>query len=300
MDYDFLNGVILFINGSCPRLQPSIKNFITHLLNFLSNEISKSIILILTNTDEASCNIQQELLSDLNKLNSNPKWFFMQNSLFRWNKSELNKRQWRDLSQNWIDSCDTTKEIIFEITKYSPVSTQYFHSVKIKSKQIFKEIKKEIKRIYYLIDRFNEIEIKNIAILKAKAVMQTNKNRSNNFEIDAIPLMSDQSLKNQDFKEKKTRFKKFQNFLKKVKSRSLSSFSNLVDDAQSLNLEENSNQDSFLRSKETLSQSEISLKKENLKDRKENLSRLVENKNSKSNENIKTIEKKIKIKNLLK
>jgi hypothetical protein len=292
LDYDFLNGVILFINGSCPRLQPSIKNFITHLLNFLSNEISKSIILILTNTDEASCNIQQELLSDLNKLNSNPKWFFMQNSLFRWNKSELNKRQWRDLSQNWIDSCDTTKEIILEITKYSPVSTQYFHSVKIKSKQIFKEIKKEIKRIYYLIDRFNEIEIKNIAILKAKAVMQTNQNRSNNFEIDAIPLLSDQSLKNQDFKEKKPRFKKFQNFLKKVKSRSLSSFSNLVDDAQSLNLEENSNQDSFLRSKETLSQSEISLKKENLKDRKENFSRLVENKNSKSNENIKTIEKK--------
>ena len=41
-----------------------------------------------------------------------------------------------------------------------------------------------------------------------------------------------------------------------------------------------------------MSQSEISLKKENLKDRKENFSRLVENKNSKSNENIKTIEKK--------
>ena len=66
-----------------------------------------------------------------------------------------------------------------------------------------------------------------IAILKAKAVMQTNKNRSKNFEIDAIPLMSDQSLKNQDFKEKKPRFKKFHNFLKKVKSRSLSSLMKL-------------------------------------------------------------------------
>lgn len=218
LNYDFLNGVILFINGSCPRLQPSIKNFITHLLNFLSNEISKSIILILTNTDEASCNIQQELLSDLNKLNSNPKWFFMQNSLFRWNKSELNKKQWRDISQNWIDSCETTKEIIHEITKYSPVSTEYFHSVKIKSKQIFKEIKKEINRIYYLIGKFNEIEIKNIAILKSKAVMQTNQNRSNNFQIDAIPLMSGQSLKNQDFKEKKPRFKKLKNFFKNVKA----------------------------------------------------------------------------------
>ena len=93
LDYDFLNGVILSINGCYPRLQPSIKNFITHLLNFLSNEISISIILILTNNHEASCNIQQELLSDLNKLNSNPKCFFMQNILFRWNKSELNKRQ---------------------------------------------------------------------------------------------------------------------------------------------------------------------------------------------------------------
>ncbi len=294
LNYDFLNGVILFINGSCPRLQPSIKNFITHLLNFLSNEISKSIILILTNTDEASCNIQQELLSDLNKLNSNPKWFFMQNSLFRWNKSELNKRQWRDISQNWIDSCETTKEIIHEITKYGPVSTEYFHSVKIKSKQIFKEIKKEINRIYYLIGKFNEIEIKNIAILKSKAVMQTNQNRSNNFQIDAIPLMSGQSLKNQDFKEKKPRFKKLKNFFKNVKSCSLNSFSNLVDDVQSLNLDESSNHDSLVNSKKILSQSEISLEKVNLRDKKENqsVSQLIEKKNSKSNENFKTVEKK--------
>ena len=57
LDYDYLNGVLLFINGSCPRLQMSIKKLIEHLMNFLSNEISNNIILVLTNTNEASCNI---------------------------------------------------------------------------------------------------------------------------------------------------------------------------------------------------------------------------------------------------
>ena len=40
LDYDYLNGVILFINGSCPRLQVSIKKLVEHLMNFLSNSYS--------------------------------------------------------------------------------------------------------------------------------------------------------------------------------------------------------------------------------------------------------------------
>ena len=193
---DYLNGVILFINGSCPRLQTSIRNFIEYLLNFLSNDIAKNIILILTNTDELSCNITQGQLADLNKLNTNPRKFFMQNSFFNWSRqSELGKKQRRELSSQWINSQETIKEIVLELDRHEPVSTEYFQKVRTETRRILKEIRAEIDRVYLLMDKLKEIEMQNMVALNAKAVMLLNEKHTNDFVIDAIPLVRKEHAK---------------------------------------------------------------------------------------------------------
>jgi hypothetical protein len=190
LDNDYLNGVILFINGSCPRLQTSIKRLIEHLMNFLSNEISKNILLVLTNTTEASCN-SNKLLSDLEMLNCNPKNFFMQNNIFKWNRESepSNKKNWREISNNWEDSLETIKEIFEEMNKYAPISTKYLRKVKKQTEDILTKIKIEVNKIFSLIDLRNEIEIKGIAMQQANAVMAMNQKQKNDFVIEAIPII---------------------------------------------------------------------------------------------------------------
>ena len=66
----------------------------------------------------------------------------MQNNIFKWNRESepSNKKNWREISNNWEDSLETIKEIFEEMNKYAPVSTKYFRKVKKQTEDILSKI----------------------------------------------------------------------------------------------------------------------------------------------------------------
>lgn len=87
--YKTLNGIILFINGTMPRLSTSMLNVFSSIKSFLPNSIIENLIVVFTNCDKNSCNFDINCLKDIS---SKFESFTMQNSLFRWNGEELKKQ----------------------------------------------------------------------------------------------------------------------------------------------------------------------------------------------------------------
>ena len=91
LKYEYLNGIFLVINGTSPRLNVSTKSFMEYLFNVFPEDIKKNILVVFTNCDDTSCNFET---NELKKLLENPKIFYMQNNLFKWDKNELNDKRW--------------------------------------------------------------------------------------------------------------------------------------------------------------------------------------------------------------
>ncbi len=58
----FLNGIILIMNGSSPRLGVSFKNFLDMLHQVWPNDLLNNCVAILTNCDELSGNLKSSVL----------------------------------------------------------------------------------------------------------------------------------------------------------------------------------------------------------------------------------------------
>ncbi len=122
-DYTHINAIILVLNGSDTRLTTSIRAVIENFNSFLPNDLTSSLIVILTNCDELSCNL------NLDSFNIKYKCaFFMQNSLLKWSRKEtidLDSRRYNLLKVKKIGRLlgSSLKKFIFEIERLGSIDS---------------------------------------------------------------------------------------------------------------------------------------------------------------------------------
>jgi hypothetical protein len=181
----FLNGIILVINGSSPRLGISFKNFLDMLHQVWPNDLLNNCVAILTNCDELSVNLKSSVLE--NKLNiDNTKKFHLQNSLFRWNRKIESKKAIRRLQQNFEDNLGTIEALVNKLLQFDEVLTSSFTVGAIKISLIERCIEQTVEKMVNLLEKYKEQQVAQAGIEGARDVMENNKQWDKHREINAI------------------------------------------------------------------------------------------------------------------
>ncbi|CAF0749637.1 unnamed protein product [Adineta steineri] len=181
----FLNGIIIVVNGSSPRLGVSFKNFLHMLHQIWPNDLMNNCVAILTNCDELSVNLDSSVLErDLNI--DKKKTFHLQNSLFRWNRKLEPKKTVRRFQQDFEDNLGTVASLLRRLDKFEGVSTKSFTVGAIKISLIENCINESIHNMVDLLEKYKEQQVAKAGIEGARHTMEHNKQWDRQHEIHAV------------------------------------------------------------------------------------------------------------------
>lgn len=121
-----IEGVILLVNGTSPRLNPSLNNTLTKFKNTIPDVVLDNMIIVLTNSAKHSANF------DLDSLNvfKTDHHFFMNNSAFSTDPKKWDKEAREHLQIDWNQSMRKVEEIFSTIHSFGGTSTQAFKDMK--------------------------------------------------------------------------------------------------------------------------------------------------------------------------
>ncbi len=124
----FINGVILILNGTNQRLSVDIKNLYENFKRFFPAKLNENVILVFTNCNESSCNFDLNYLSKIVKHKS---CYFMQNNFLNFDKKKLksDSKRLKCLELDWNESLETIINILNDISSLSSISTNTFKNI---------------------------------------------------------------------------------------------------------------------------------------------------------------------------
>jgi hypothetical protein len=205
-----LNGIILLVNGTMPRLSTSMSNFISMLKSFLPVDIIKNVRVVLTNCEEESCNFDLECLKDI--FVTGERSYTMQNSLLRWNKEQQpSARLYETMKSSWDGSMEILELMISKLISMPSVDTHLFKITKETAEAMSQKIIKHMNSLIELVESINNLIVQKESLEKAKIVMEENLIQEKKFEIDVIPLCQnpERQRRSRGKNKSKSRWNKF-------------------------------------------------------------------------------------------
>lgn len=121
----YLNGIIIIANGSVARLGTSFLHFMQTLHQIWPNNLMKNMCTILTNCDGTSCNLSSEVLCTKLKVDK-AAIFYLQNSLFGWNRQIRTSKTIRNLRRDFEDAIDLLEKFLPFLIQFEQISTNTF------------------------------------------------------------------------------------------------------------------------------------------------------------------------------
>src|SRR5262249_16423239 len=156
------------------RFGISFKNFLHMLHQMLPNDLLNNCIAVLTNCDELSVNLEASVLErELNVDKS--KTFYLQNSLFRWDRKMKSEKTIRRFRQNFEDNLATIESLVVKLPKFRDVSTRSFSVSASKISSIEEYVKQSILKMVNLLRNYNERQVAQAGIAGARDTMENNK-----------------------------------------------------------------------------------------------------------------------------
>ena len=121
----YLNGIIIVANGTVARLGTPFLHFMQMLHQIWPNNLMQNMCAILTNCDEMSCNLRSEVL--LTQLEVEKRAiFYLQNSLFTWDRKVRTNKTIRNLRRDFEDTTDFLEKLLPVLVQFDNVSTDTF------------------------------------------------------------------------------------------------------------------------------------------------------------------------------
>ncbi|CAF1015885.1 unnamed protein product [Adineta ricciae] len=181
----FLNGIIMVVNGSSPRLGLSFKNFLHMLHQIWPNDLMNNCVAVLTNCDQLSVNLDPAVLErDLNVNGS--KTFHLQNSLFRWDRKLEPMKKVARFRQDFEDNLVTIESLLDKLEEFEDVSTKSFSVGAIKIALIENCIQQSISNMIELLEKYKQQKLAEAGIEGAQNTMENNRQWEKQHEIHAI------------------------------------------------------------------------------------------------------------------
>ncbi|CAF3681346.1 unnamed protein product [Rotaria socialis] len=173
-DVAYLNGIIIVVNGSTSRLGTSFQHFMQLLHEVWPNDLMKNMCAVLTNCDDTTSNLKSEVLYDLLKVNRKTV-FYMQNSLFRWDRKTGTSKTIRNLRRDFVESVETLKNLERVLLHFENVSTNAFVVGAIKQSYIQQCIHDTITSIIQMLQIDRQQYVVEESLGRARATMSANK-----------------------------------------------------------------------------------------------------------------------------
>lgn len=180
-----LNGIMLVVNGTIPRIGASFHNFLHSLQQVWPNDLLTNCIVILTNCDELTVSFKKSILK--NSFNVQEDCIFtFQNSLFRWDQKTKSPKTIGHYKENFEDSVQKVNLLLKKLVLYIAVSTESFKISAIKIDSIEKSIIQSVRNMIRLVKCYKEQIIAHDAIDGARMTMDDNRTWTKKQEIYAI------------------------------------------------------------------------------------------------------------------
>ena len=191
---DYIHGIILVLNGTNARLTVQTINLYENFKRFFPTKLIENVIIVLTNCDENSCNLNLSFLNDIVKYKS---CYFMQNSFLHWNKQSLdtNSKRFRNLNSDWNESIETITLILKDISNFNSISTSTFEDIEKLTKNISINIREQLRNILNHFYFFDQLNLKKMAVEKSIENMNNNSSHKKSHEIEAMRFNSKELVK---------------------------------------------------------------------------------------------------------
>ena len=121
----YLNGILIVANGSVARLGRSFSHFMQMLHQIWPNNLMQNMCAILTNCDKMSCNLSSKVLRTELKVDERA-MFYLQNSLFRWDRKISTGKTIRNLQRDFEDTIELLGKLLPVLVQFDDVSTNTF------------------------------------------------------------------------------------------------------------------------------------------------------------------------------
>jgi len=83
--------------------------------------LMQNVCTVLTNCDSMSCNCSSDILENEIKVNPNAT-FYLQNSLFRWDRTMQDKRTMRNLKRDFEETIETLEKLFQVLKQFEDIS----------------------------------------------------------------------------------------------------------------------------------------------------------------------------------
>ena len=156
----FISAIVLVINGSVARETTSLKFVLESMKGAVPNSLLTNIIIVLTNCDESTVNFELKLLNGISTKNV----FHMQNNAFS-NDLRLtgSEKLWKKLSNEWLDSMETLKQLIELCKNMTEGSAADFFKMKFERENlqhVANDVISDTINLFQAIEAINDTEIR--------------------------------------------------------------------------------------------------------------------------------------------
>jgi len=169
----YLSGLIIVANGSHGRLGTAFQHSMHQLQQVLPDSLRANVCAVLTNCDETSCNLSLKILRDQF---GDIKVFYIQNSLFRWNRTHRGSSNttMANLRRHFEENLNEVDKLIGELEKFEDISTIDVIKSGEKQTHIQQSIDKSIRKILDLIENKRQQSIASHGLQGAHMTMAAN------------------------------------------------------------------------------------------------------------------------------
>jgi hypothetical protein len=184
----YLSGIIIIANGSVARLGTSFSHFMRLLHEVWPNNLMQNVCVVLTNCDDNGCSLSSQILhTDLKVTDKTT--FYLQNTLFRWDRTARTSKIIRNLRRDFEDVVITLDKLVPVLSQFNDVSTNIFRVGAIRQSRIQECIVTSIEHIIDLlkVNRLQRIVADGLS--GAKVTMTANKNWEKQASITAFKWM---------------------------------------------------------------------------------------------------------------
>jgi len=189
----FINGVILILNGTNQRLSVDIKNLYENFKRFFPAKLNENVILVFTNFNESSCNFDLNYLSKIVKHKS---CYFMQNNFLNFDKKKLkgDSKRLKCLELDWNESLETIINILNDISSLSSISTNTFKNIEKMTENIFTNVNEQLQMILDYLKNCLSLKLQQQIIIESIENMSKNCVHETDHQIEAISFQTDEKV----------------------------------------------------------------------------------------------------------
>ena len=190
--FSYLSGIIVVANGSRPRLGTSFQHFMRMLHQVWPNNLMQNMCAVLTNCDDTSCSLRSQALHADLKV-SERAMFYLQNSLFRWDRRTRTSKAIRNLRRDFDDTIDVLEKLVPVLIQFNDVLTDVFKMSSVLQNRIQECIFASVQQMIELLQVNRSQRIVEEGLNGAKTTMAANTKWETEVTINAFKWMEVES-----------------------------------------------------------------------------------------------------------